>query len=120
MLAGELTISARNGIMKVDAREAVKESKKSNALRLMSLRVLNAKKVSPPTSLPSKKRGPPENYGSCLRIIGSASAKVLVKLPTHQGYPHLCQIATYDCCFLSTLSSQSEEDLAVFPPPCCF
>jgi hypothetical protein len=44
MLAGELTISARNGIMKVDAREAVKESKKSNALRLMSLRVLNAKR----------------------------------------------------------------------------
>jgi hypothetical protein len=76
-----------------DAREAVRKSKKSSALIDDGLRVLSAKWSVRQPSLPSTKRGPPASYGSCLRINGSASAKVLVKLPTHHGYPHLCQIA---------------------------
>ncbi|PKX94785.1 uncharacterized protein P174DRAFT_442120 [Aspergillus novofumigatus IBT 16806] len=86
----------------------------------MSLRVLNAKWSVRQPSYPSKKRGPPASYGSCLRINGTASAKVLVKLPTHQGYPHLCQIAIAVVCFLSTLVSQSNEDSTVFSHRYCF
>lgn len=77
--------------MKVDAREAVRKSKKKKSSPLIDeLASFERQMVSPPVFIAFKKAGTTSSYGSCLRINGSASAKVLVKLPTHQGYPHLC------------------------------
>lgn len=95
--------------MKVDAREAVRKSKKSSPLIDDESASFERQMVGSPAFT----AGPPASYGSCLRINGSPSAKVLVKLPTHQGYPHLCQIAI--AVVVSTLISQSDEDLTAFP-----
>lgn len=77
--------------MKVDAREAVRKSKKSSPLIDDESASFERQMVSSPAFT----AGPPASYGSCLRINGSPSAKVLVKLPT--------------------LISQSDEDLTAFP-----
>jgi hypothetical protein len=97
-LAGELTISTWID-HEVDAREAVRKSKKSSPLIDNELYEFGSVAGWWSPLFEGNEAGGLALLRSCLRIIGSASAKDSIKLPTHQGYPRLCQMGFADVVF---------------------